>query len=88
MEKCEKCGTKNSLTHHHILPSCHFKGRGYMGVLCESCHKQIERIYLKAEGKAKGGKRNMLKEFEYSNLYYKFIFGEEADNGNDDIERN
>jgi hypothetical protein len=48
---CPKCDTYGDLTHHHILPKRHWHGQGPGIKLCWDCHRELEDIIAKAEGK-------------------------------------
>lgn len=79
MEYCVKCDeklTKDTVTHHHCLPKFHYKGRGMLVPMCKACHKQIEKIYQRAENNT-NGTRKALTEFEYYTLYYQFVWGKD-----------
>ena len=51
MDKCQSCGSKDSLHTHHVIPQCEADERGFVGhfhkdslfnlqVLCEGCHSR------------------------------------------------
>lgn len=75
-DKCERCNTRHRPTRHHILPKVFFNGRGGIAHLCFGCHRDIERIILKAERIASGNPkiaRFKLHESEYKQIYKEFI---------------
>lgn len=48
MKHCEKCGTKDNVTKHHIIPRC-FGGGGGICYLCRFHHDEVEARLAKTE---------------------------------------
>lgn len=71
--ECPKCGNDRKMTHHHILPKCHYRGSKQTIELCRECHDEIETIILSLEGRDRKGRRNRLPEFFYRNLINFFL---------------
>lgn len=75
--KCAKCGTREQITRHHILPKVHFHGSGGMLYLCRGCHDEIEKSYAIAERlfghTVDYHERKRLTVLQYKELTIKFL---------------
>jgi len=71
-DKCERCGTRNRPSRHHLLPKRWWNGNGQIGHLCIPCHRGVEEIILNAETEHQPH-RVKLPEEVYVDIYYKFI---------------
>lgn len=69
---CERCGTRNRPSRHHLLPKRWWNGRGQIGHLCIPCHRLVEDIILTAETE-NSHERVKLDENQYVDIYYRFI---------------
>jgi len=74
VKPCSKCGKHRLSTRHHLLPVCHYGKETQAVILCEECHRNIEKVYLHFEGKS-GRKRNKLSEITYYKLFVEWITG-------------
>lgn len=80
MKHCEKCGTRNHVTRHHILPRCMFGGRGGICYLCRFHHDEVEKRILKTERQMSEGltldgpsMRFRLEEYEYKEILTDYL---------------
>ena len=74
---CDKCGTDQQLTRHHLIP-VYFRGRKNnlnRIILCRKCHDKIETIILGVEafvGRREFGKRYKLHDESYYRIAESF----------------
>ena len=73
--ECPHCQEYRKLTHHHILPKRHWKGKGPGLKLCWECHCELENLIALAEGKH----RHRLSMRKYFRITAQFLHG--ADDG-------
>lgn len=66
-EKCRRCNSEENLTRHHVFP-VRWWGRDENDlrrvILCNSCHRKVERLILKWEGYKVRRKRRILKRYK------------------------
>ena len=71
IRKCLKCGHLRKKTEHHVLPRCHFKRdetipkslRNLTITLCDDCHKWIESLIGRSEGRRRRRIRRRRKQY-------------------------
>lgn len=78
MKTCKRCGTKDNLTHHHILPRAfnHSRKNKRTICLCENDHRHLELIILQVEstvGRVKFGNRYKLTNSDYFQIVKNFV---------------
>lgn len=68
MKKCEKCGSRQHPTEHHVRPKLFYGRQGLTITLCCCCHRRIENIICAIEHHRSGlpyGQRFKLPGDEY-----------------------
>jgi hypothetical protein len=79
MKICQRCGTSEKLTSHHVHPLAHFgtkRTNRHTIHLCEKCHHTLETgiLFLEARlGGVKYGTRFKLHVSEYENAVRIFV---------------
>lgn len=71
--RCERCGTRENLTHHHVLKRCVFGDNDDVVVLCKTCHKKVEELVSEMEKSILRGYKE-----EYIAINQAFIGGPKA----------
>ena len=75
-KSCVKCGSNSNNSSHHIIPKVWKVRTGRVTLCKDSCHREIEKLYLTEEarvGKVKFGQRYRLPSIRYAEILTQYL---------------